>query len=160
MALKSPSRVANDTILVVYGKITVKNAPKTARARMHRGLSLVETHRLGLDVLFLIRGLILLSARGLLGPLTRFVRHLIGLAGLVALLRRIRLILLCHNSSPDCRRSWCSAASADRHLDLQDNSRVALKIAQTQHRETAATSAIPHKTKHEAAPFAPKLKRK
>jgi len=33
--------------------------------------------------------------------LTWFVRHLIWLAGLVTLLRLIRLILLCHNSSPD-----------------------------------------------------------
>src|SRR5258705_11510447 len=105
MALKPPSRVANDTILVVYGKITVKNAPKTAKSpHASRALS-GRNSSTWLDVLLLIRGLILLSARGLLGPLTRFVRHLIGLAGLVALLRRIRLILLCHNSSPDCRRS-------------------------------------------------------
>jgi hypothetical protein len=51
-------------------------------------------------LLFLIRGLILLATRALLVPLTWFVRHLIGLAGLVALLRLVRFILLFHNRSP------------------------------------------------------------
>ena len=46
--------------------------------------------------LFLVGRLILLAAAAVLGPLTGFVRHLVGLAGLVALLRWIRLSLLCH----------------------------------------------------------------
>jgi hypothetical protein len=46
--------------------------------------------------LFLVGGLILLAASALLCPLAGFVRHRVGLAGLVALLRWIRLILLCH----------------------------------------------------------------
>jgi hypothetical protein len=50
--------------------------------------------------LFLIGGLILLAAAALLGPLAGFVRHLVGLTGLISLLRWIRLILLCHNIAP------------------------------------------------------------
>jgi hypothetical protein len=57
---------------------------------------------LGLNYLFLVSGLILLSAAGLLGPLPRLIRHLVGLSGLIALLRLIRLILLCHNSFSCC----------------------------------------------------------
>jgi UPF0716 family protein affecting phage T7 exclusion len=62
---------------------------------------------LKLGYLFLIRGLILLAAAALLLiPLTGFVRHLVGLAGLVTLLRWIRLILLCHVSSPGYQRRF------------------------------------------------------
>jgi hypothetical protein len=42
--------------------------------------------------------------------LTWFVWHLIRLAGLVTLLRWIRLILLCHMSSPDYQRALPSCA--------------------------------------------------
>jgi hypothetical protein len=45
--------------------------------------------------LFLVWGL--LPAAALLGTLAGFVRHLIGLSGFIALLRLIRLILLCHD---------------------------------------------------------------
>jgi hypothetical protein len=61
---------------------------------------------LKLGYLFLIRGLILLAAAALLVPLTWFVRHRVGLTGLVPLLRLIRLILLCHVSSPDYQRRF------------------------------------------------------
>ena len=64
---------------------------------------MVETVEVG--GLLLIRGLILLAAGALLSPLAGFVRHRVGLAGLVALLRWIRLILLCHVSSPDHQRA-------------------------------------------------------
>jgi hypothetical protein len=59
-----------------------------------------------LGYLFLVRGLILLPAAALLIPLTGFVRHLVGLTGLVSLLRWIRLILLCHSNSPDYQRRF------------------------------------------------------
>jgi hypothetical protein len=39
----------------------------------------------------------MLPAAALLGTLAGFVRHLIGLSGFIALLRLIRLILLCHD---------------------------------------------------------------
>jgi hypothetical protein len=44
----------------------------------------------------LVRGLIVLIGAALLGRLAGFVWHRIGLAGLVALLWLIRLVLLCH----------------------------------------------------------------
>jgi hypothetical protein len=76
---------------------------------------------LRLSGLFLIRGLILLAAAALLVSLTWFVWHLVRLAGLVTLLRWVRLILLCHVSSPDHQRALlrARATSADRHLDWQ-----------------------------------------
>jgi hypothetical protein len=67
--------------------------------------------------LFLIGGLILLAAAaGLLGSLAGFVRHLVGLAGLVSLLRWIRLILLCHNVAPVSASGFiCTSDCADTH---------------------------------------------
>jgi hypothetical protein len=72
---------------------------------------------LKLGYLFLIRGLILLAAAALLVPLTGFIWHLVGLTGLVSLLRWIRLILLCHSSSPGYQRALLTAraTSTDRH---------------------------------------------
>jgi hypothetical protein len=55
--------------------------------------------------LFLIRGLIVLVAAALLGGLAGFVRHLVGLAGFIALLL-IRLGLLCHDAAPDISRRF------------------------------------------------------
>jgi hypothetical protein len=82
--------------------------------------------------LFLIRGLILLATAALLVSLTWFVWHLIRLAGLVTLLRWIRLILLCHVSSPDYQRALlrARATSADRHLDWHAIGGVALNHPQ------------------------------
>jgi hypothetical protein len=80
-----------------------KNGREPARIN---GLSVVATSKTerilkGLTDLFLIRGLILLAAAALLVSLTWFVWHRVRLAGLVTLLRWVRLILLCHVSSPD-----------------------------------------------------------
>src|SRR4030088_1006393 len=86
LALKPAGRAAHHTILVVYGKNHRSKIPQNGREpACISGLSAVETRRL-LDVLFLIRGLILLAARALLVTLTWFVRHRIGLAGFVTLL--------------------------------------------------------------------------
>ena len=84
--------------------IYATNEAKTSESPRRTAGSLTgETLKLG--YLFLIRGLILLAAAaGLLRPLAGFIRHLVGLAGLVALLRWIRLILLCHFSSPGYQR--------------------------------------------------------
>jgi hypothetical protein len=56
--------------------------------------------------LFLIRGLIVLIAAALLGCLAGLVLHRIGLAGLIPLLRLIRLVLLCHGAAPDISRRF------------------------------------------------------
>jgi hypothetical protein len=58
-----------------------------------------ESRDTGSDGLFLVRGL--LAAAALLGSLARFILHWVGLTGLVALLRLIRRILLCHCCSPN-----------------------------------------------------------
>jgi hypothetical protein len=94
------SGVAHTSILVLLPTITAASEAKTAESPRASTGSL-WSKLLGLDALFLIRGLVLLPAGTRLLPLTRFIRHRVGLAGLVALLRLIRLILLCHNSSPD-----------------------------------------------------------
>jgi hypothetical protein len=47
-----------------------------------------------------------LVAAALLGCLAGFIRHLVGLAGFVALLLLIRLSLLCHGTAPDISRRF------------------------------------------------------
>ena len=101
-----------------------KNGREPARISGLPVVATVKTERLISKTergLFLIRGLILLAAAALLVSLTWFVWHLVRLAGLVTLLRWVRLILLCHVSSPDHQRALlhARATSADRHLDWQ-----------------------------------------
>jgi hypothetical protein len=107
MGLGSISRLVEShmTILAALSlphRIVATNEEETSESPRRPAGSLGKDIHVGR--LFLIRGLILLAATALLVPLTGLIRHRIGLAGLVALLRLIRLILLCHVSSPDYQR--------------------------------------------------------
>jgi hypothetical protein len=69
------------------------------------------------NCLFFIGGLVVLATATLLG-VAGFVRHRVGLAGLVSLLLLIRLILLCHRIAPVIsRRSSCACNGADETFD-------------------------------------------
>src|SRR5258708_6187262 len=85
---------------------------KRQRARSYRRA--LWSQNITVGDLFLVGGLILLAAAALLCSLAGLIRHRVRLAGLVALLRWIRLILLCHSSSP-LRQALHRAMSADRH---------------------------------------------
>jgi hypothetical protein len=97
------NQVAHDSILDFYVRgRRVSCVRREEGPSSLTGLPVVED--VGCGRLFLIGGLVVLSAAALLRGLAGLVRHLVGLAGLVALLLLIRLVLLSHGIAPGISR--------------------------------------------------------